>query len=240
MDCGTDLVQGFDEFAFAAKTFHDDVITRGAELAGDGFGCALKLALQAPAGVIANDQDNREFVADEAVELGDVEAQRAVAGDGGDGFAGVCELEGESIGEGGADRAQGAEAEPCAGLAGGEDGAAPVGEIAAVPGVENAGREGVAEGVEEGGGVERCGGVVSGEAGLPVASQGMEAVEPGGGGGPGRGTGGVGESVEGGAGVGMDGDVETAIEAELVLMEVDLDEASRRSGKRRGPPMARR
>ena len=105
-----------------------------------------------------------------------------------------------------------------------QDRAAPMGEVAAVPGVEYV----AAAGHRATRGRRPPDASASpaswrGEAGLPFAPQPAEPVEPR----PRRPelrAGGIGQRLERGAGIGSDRHIERAVQAELLPVHVDLDE----------------
>jgi acetolactate synthase-1/2/3 large subunit len=62
--------------------------------------CAdARAALESPPGIVADDQDDGQAVAHGAIHLGDVEAERAIAGEGDDAAVGMGQLQGKSIRE---------------------------------------------------------------------------------------------------------------------------------------------
>src|SRR5439155_9992876 len=97
---------------------------------------------------------------------------------------------------------------------GGEDGAAAVSEIAAIPGEEDVVRQRRVEGAEKDCGVG--GGSI--ELRAPGSAQPPDAQQPV----VARGLGIRGQGFEGGAGVARDGRIERAIEAELLWVDIDL------------------
>ena len=97
----------------------------------------LQFALQAPAGIVADDHHDRQLVPHRGIHFGDVESERAIAGDQRHRPAGMRQLQRQAVGQRRADGAQRTQPQPSAGMARRQRGAAPVREIAAIPGVEH-------------------------------------------------------------------------------------------------------